>query len=371
MISFKFDVICFSESKIVKGIEPKVSIDIEGYQSPIGMPTESTKGGVLIYVKDGLNFKPRPDLNMHKSKELESFFVEIINKNESNDIVGVINRHPCMVESTFNDDYLKIMTDKLSEQNKKIFIAGDFNFNLLNSASHAETFEFFDNMMSNFLLPVINLPTKINRGNNSLIDNIFTNQLHPDAKSGNFSINLSDGHVPSFLILPRRNQNHLPKNHNIYTRDTKNFNLKNFEREFSTIDWNEVIEVEKNDVNYSMEQFLSVFNKILDNHMPLKKVTNKQFKQRYKPWISDDILKKISEKAALFQKYIKSKNGATKNESYGKYKAKKNEVTFLTRTSKKAYYERYFIEHKNNLQKVWKGIKQIINVKSKTLDSPN
>ena len=69
-----------------------------------------------------------------------------------------------MSPSEFTDDYLKRITDKLSHENKKVFIAGDFNFDLLNSSNHDDTFEFFDTMMSNFLLPVITLPTKINRG---------------------------------------------------------------------------------------------------------------------------------------------------------------------------------------------------------------
>ena len=271
MINFKFDVICISESKIIKDIEPKIDINIEGYQSPVGTPTQSTKGGVLIYVKNGLQFKPRLDLNMYKAKVLESFFIEVSNKNESNDIIGVVYRHPCMDESDFNEEYLKCLVDRLSGTNKKLFIAGDFNFNLLNSNTHEETFTFFDTMMSNFLLPVINLPTKINRVNNSLIDNIFTNHLHPDAKSGNLSINLCDGHLPSFLILPRQNQNHLPKKHNILTRNTNNFNLPNFLHDFDNTNWDQAIELERNDVHYSIEQFLSKFNLILDKYMPLQK----------------------------------------------------------------------------------------------------
>ena len=136
-----------------------------------------------------------------KDKELESLFIEVINKKESNDIIGVIYRHPCMDASDFNENHLKRIVDKLSKENKKIFIAGDFNFNLLNVAEHNDTFEFFDTMMSNFLLPVIAIPTKINRGNNTLIDNIFTNHLNPDTKSGNLlEINLSDGHLPILFL---------------------------------------------------------------------------------------------------------------------------------------------------------------------------
>ena len=148
----------------------------------------------------------------------------------------------------------------------------------------------------NFLLPVITLPTKINRGKNTLIDNIFTNQLHPDTKSGNLEINLSDGHLPSFMIIPRQNQNHLPKKHNIFTRNTKIFNKDNFITNYNEINWDEVIDLDKNDVHFSMENFLSKFNILLDGHMPLRKISQRQFKQRCKPWISNHILAKIDEK---------------------------------------------------------------------------
>ena len=74
MLEFKFDVICLSECKIQKDCDLKIDINIDGYQSPVGTPTESMKGGVLIYVKNGIHFKPRNDLIIYKSKELESFF---------------------------------------------------------------------------------------------------------------------------------------------------------------------------------------------------------------------------------------------------------------------------------------------------------
>ena len=126
-----------------------------------------------------------------------------------------------MIESEFIDDHLKTLTDKISKENKKVFIAGDFNFDLLNTANHNKTFEFFDTMMSNFLLPGITLPTKINRGHNSLIDNIFTNHLNPESVSGIIELNLSDGHLPSLLVIPRKKQNHLPKKHNVHACSSK------------------------------------------------------------------------------------------------------------------------------------------------------
>ena len=51
---------------------------------------------------------------------------------------------------------------------------------------------FFNKTMSNFLLPVISIHTKINTVNDTLIDNIFTNEFHPDLISGNFTEDISD-----------------------------------------------------------------------------------------------------------------------------------------------------------------------------------
>ena len=79
LLNLKFDFICITESKIRKYQDPKTDITIDGYKYPIGMSTEASKGGVLIYVKEGINCIPREDLNIHKSKELESYFIEVIN----------------------------------------------------------------------------------------------------------------------------------------------------------------------------------------------------------------------------------------------------------------------------------------------------
>ena len=371
MMDFVFDVICLSESKIQMGFEPKVSINIPGYQTPVGTPTESTKGGVLIYVREGIHFKPRNDLQIYKSKELESFFIEICNKNETNDIIGVIYRHPCMSEAVFNEEFLKGLLDKLADKNKKVFIAGDFNFDLLNVSLNSDTFEFFNTMMSNFFIPVINVPTKINRINNTLIDNIFTNHIHPDTKAGNLTINLSDGHLPSFMLVPKQNQNHLPKKQNMYTRDTRSFNNDNFILDYVSVDWDEVLNVEKNEVNLALENFLNKFNTILDKHMPRRKITRREYKQRYKPWISNHIVDKISIKNKILKKYVKCKNQSRKLKLHDQFKAIKNEITHLIRISKKAYYKKYFTDNKNNLQKMWKGINELINIKSKNFDSPS
>ena len=48
----------------------------------------------------------------------------------------------------------------------------------------------------------------------------------------------------------------------------------------------------------------------------------------------------------------------------------RNEIVALTRTKRKQFYKNYFEENNKNLRKVWQGIRQIINVKSKQSDIP-
>ena len=52
MLNYKFDILAISESKLQKGRKPIIDISIEGYQPPQSMPSEATKGGVLLYVSD-------------------------------------------------------------------------------------------------------------------------------------------------------------------------------------------------------------------------------------------------------------------------------------------------------------------------------
>ena len=217
LIEYKFDFICLSESKLKVNSDPKVDIRIKNYQPPVGTPSVAAKGGVLIYAKDGINFEPRIDLCIYKEKELESYFIEVINDKQRNSIIGVVYRHPCMEENSFIGDYIEPLNDKLQCENKEIFIAGDFNFDLL-KLHHPETSKFFEAMTSAQLLPSILLPTKINSKNDTIIDNIFSNQISPDIKSGNLTITISD-HLPSFFIKPKDNQLHLPKN-NKYLYET-------------------------------------------------------------------------------------------------------------------------------------------------------
>ena len=152
-----------------------------------------------------------------------------------------------------------------------------------------------------------------------------------------------------------------------FKRDTKNFLRDEFILDYLDIDWDFEMEIEKSDVNHSTEKFFSNMNNLIDKHMPLRKLSAKERKQKTHPWITPAIIAKINRKNKLYKKFIKSK----KREDQLQFNQIKNEITSLTRKSKKEYYKNYFNTHNKNLKKIWNGIKEIINIKQKSSSSPS
>ena len=105
---------------------------------------------------------------------------------------------------------------------------------------------------------------------------------------------------------------------------------------------------------------------IIDKHIPVRKLTTKECKQKIKPWITPKIIAKIKTKNKLYKKFMKSKS----KDDQLQFNKVKNEITSLTRKSKQDYYKKYFDKHSKNSKKIWNGIKEIINLKQKSSSLP-
>ena len=126
----------------------------------------------------------------------------------------------------------------------------------------------------------------------------------------------------------------------------------------------------ENEPDRSLNNLLSQTDRLTDLYSPAKKLSNKEFKQTLKPWITLGIRNSIKRKDKLFKKYINMKNSPARDDIHTEYKALKNRINSLLYHSKKNYYTRYFNQYSNNIKKIWIGIKNIINIKSKDHNSP-
>ena len=146
------------------------------------------------------------------------------------------------------------LLDKISKEQRHIFLLGDFNINLLNYNEHQHTNEFLDSLASNSIIPYILQPTRITSHSKTLTDNIFSNVLSFEAISGNITATISD-HLPQFLFAPNVLSNPLCDKSNILERDWSKFNRENFILDYFDKNWSEILQLDQHNVNLSMDSY--------------------------------------------------------------------------------------------------------------------
>ena len=114
---------------------------------------------------------------------------------------------------------------KLNKENKEIFLAGDFNFDLLKTETDTNTQNFYDLMCSYGTLPQIIQPTRVTPNTATIIDNIFTNNITDDIICGNILLTFSE-HLSQFVSVNRGKIDY--KKINIYERDYSKFTVESF-----------------------------------------------------------------------------------------------------------------------------------------------
>ena len=81
--SFDFSIICFSETWLDESSLTSQSLyELPHYKSIHQIRNYGKGGGVSIYIKDSINFKPRPDLSINNTVEqhVESISIELLCK---------------------------------------------------------------------------------------------------------------------------------------------------------------------------------------------------------------------------------------------------------------------------------------------------
>ena len=173
---------------------------MKGYK-PFYTSTNSSKGGTALYVNSTYNAFERTDLKT-QNELFESVWIEISNKRSKNIICGCIYRHPNNDLSEFLV-YLESALKNMSNENKEIYILGDFNIDLLKLNDKINYLNFYNLMCSYGFLPLIIHPTRVVKNQEpSLIDNIYCNNVSDEMLCGNIYLTLSE-HFSKFASVIR------------------------------------------------------------------------------------------------------------------------------------------------------------------------
>ena len=116
-----------------------------------------------------------------------------------------------------------------------------------------------------------------------------------------------------------------------------------------------------------MFKFYTKVSNIINRHLTLTPLTQKESKFQTKPWITQGLKVSIANKNRLYRHYLKT--GTCYSQT--KFKCYRNKLNHLLKLSKTNYYKEYFIINKTKAKEIWKGIKQLICLKSKGSTLPS
>ena len=200
----------------------------------------------------------------------------MINPRKSDIIVGVIYKHPKMDVTDFSNNFLNNLLKKINQEQKKVFLLGDFNIDLMHYNEHKLTNEFLDSLAFNSYLSYIIQPSQHTSHSRTLIANIFSNVISKDIICVNITATISD-HLPQFLVSLNTFANP-PSNKSVFEKDWSKFDQENFILDYLDTDWSNLLNLNEKNVDLSINNFLNAMNSLLNKYAPFKKISKYKLK---------------------------------------------------------------------------------------------
>ena len=247
---------------------------------------------------------------------------------------------------SISETFFRKIISENTNANKTLFLAGDFNINVLDYENNKKVQNFVNPMFEFSTIPTINKPTRVTSYTATAIDNIITNSiLDKDFKSAIIKTDLSD-HFPVIFVIKLETK-FSPNNQVdqfIFRRDFNENTPTLFKQNLFETSWDSVKKID--DSNESYNKLLEIFSSLYEKYFPLTKVKLKP-KRKNSPWITNGIAKSSKRKQKLYEKFLKHRT----QESKQIYKDYKNLFEIIERKSKKQFYSEKLIKFQGNAKK--------------------
>ena len=304
----KIDVISISETWLGDN-DNILDFQLENYHPPIccNRQIKNVKncnivgGGVITYIHKNITvYKANKSLSLNDKQN----HFQVIDFEHNNKKCTFI--HCYRSPQSDGDDFNKKLEPIVSKtKHRKCYIAGDFNFNLLNLAVHNKTEDYYNLLVSNSFKPIITIPTRITEHSQTIIDHIWTNDLSIEKVSGYVHITDLSDHLPCIAVF---NVNDKCKGYKyIKSRHFTDENKENFR--------SRIYQTKEEQLSYCTDisitlqekyaRYFSHITSIYNECFPIKtkKVHEKTFK---KPWITESVLKDMEKRNKAFSCKSKS-----------------------------------------------------------------
>ncbi len=140
----------------------------------------------------------------------------------------------------------------------------DSNINLLNFSNQDPSENLLHSLHSKGFLLTNHKATRMQNGTSTLIDHIFSNNIHSCTETGTIINDISD-HFINFIQLPFSKKKNAPPNKP--SRKFTTANINRFKDSLKNLRWHDVLSTQ--DVNNSCDIFWTTLNSLLDIHFPV------------------------------------------------------------------------------------------------------
>lgn len=340
VIERNIDVLCVSESWLTSHT-PDMFINFPNYK--VFRNDNGRGAGTCIYAKSVLN-PILINIDVPKQEGVEDVWIKVQRKKFPSIIVGCMYRHPKALAASF--DYIQDVFKQVCLQNKKVFILGDFNDDLLSKGNKVGKI-----IKNSSLTQVIDTPTRITSSTSTLLDLIITNTPQCIASNNVVPQVIADHDLISVTVKvskPKR----LPvtktfRQLTYYTNDI-----------FSSLLLDNVYRLNDifltDDVDKQVFIFNEVFIHCLDMCAPM---VTKVVKRPPTPWMNDELRNAIKDRNETQSRLKDDRQNSFLQQVY---KTKKNLVKTMISETKSNYYKKEIINCKGKTSSIWQVVKEII-----------
>ena len=129
------------------------------------------------------------------------------------------------------------------------------------------------------------------------------------------------------------------------------YKQKSLKDEIDLVDWEEFLQISKQNLNLSFELFNQKIESFLKTYYPKTIVSNTKLKETTKPWMTKALLKSIKVKNRKYKQFCKTTDPHEKTEIQKRFKVFRNDVATLSRICKENYCKKYFEDNRKNAKK--------------------
>ena len=267
-------------------------------------------------------------------------------------IIGNIYRSPSGKVEKFLE-LLDANLNRLSRhKNKNVTLVGDFNVDLIKHDTDIHSQNLINLTAGYGFAQIVSLPTRITDHSVTLIDHVYTNQVHISDHLGTYvCINLD----PNFV---REAGNSEPHEY-IKIRKFNASNMATFTELLRDENWDAVYA--ENSTEAKFESFVAKFNQHYDAAFKQSSVRRKYQRKDPKPWILPWLEEACARRKKIYHDFVKDPTPANKQ----KYVKMKKFVDKHIKLAKNKYYKNYFEQYKDNSKKQWQMINSLLNRNTK------